>query len=368
MKKIDEIIFVHFPHDFKGGLPIIDGRNRYILKEVSSGFTEIEFHPFSIGKENFIRGFLYKVLCFLGWKPYKELYKTPIVDRKECLFFFSHSFFGVYIKKVKEKYPNIRIASFFHNIESDYQKQLLRRKFNLSALYYYILSLRSEKKTVKYSDIIFVLNQRDSNLLKHIYGYSKAILLPTTLMDRFQEVKKKAINTNNRLKILFVGTYFPSNIDGVKWLADKIAPYVNADFNIVGRGMDKLAPSFLSNSNIHITGEVNAETLDQFYYDTDIFISTLFSGGGMKTKIAEAMMFALPIIGTDEAFQGYDIDYSLIGLKSDNPETIISFINNIDTDRSLLEMYSQKSRDYFTQKYSYQSSFDIVNTVLDIDY
>lgn len=72
----------------------------------------------------------------------------------------------------------------------------------------------------------------------------------------------------------------------------------------------------------------------------------------MKTKIAEAMMFALPIIGTEEAFQGYDINHSKIGLKSDNPSDIVSFINKLDSNRELLRLYSQNSRSIYLEKYS----------------
>lgn len=357
-------IFVHFPHSSKGGLPIIDERNKSVLRGIVSALKEVEFHPFSIGKTSVVRAFLFKILFFLGWKPYKKLCVQPIIDDKEkILYFFSHSFFGLYAKYIRSVYPNIKIASFFHNIESDYQKQLIK-KHRLSAVYYYFMSMRAEKNTIRYSDVIFVLNQRDSDLLFRIYGFNKAVLLPTTLEDRFERSKKRQKEANSKLKVLFVGTFFASNIDGVKWLANNIAPYVNVEFNIVGRGMDKLTASLLSHPNMHIVGEVDSETLDGFYYDADIFISTLFSGGGMKTKIAEAMMFALPVIGTEEAFQGYDINHSLIGIKSDTANDIISFIKRVDENRNLLEAYSKQARKYFVEKYSYSSSFGVLNDAL----
>lgn len=87
----------------------------------------------------------------------------------------------------------------------------------------------------------------------------------------------------------------------------------------------------------------------------------------MKTKIAEAMMFALPIIGTEEAFQGYDINHSKIGLKSDNPSDIVSFINKLDSNRELLRLYSQNSRSIYLEKYSGESSYHYMEKLLNID-
>ena len=131
--------------------------------------------------------------------------------------------------------------------------------------------------------------------------------------------------------------------------------------------MDNIAPQLIAFPNISVVGEVSTEELDQYYYNADVFISTLFIGGGMKTKIAEAMMFALHIIGTEEAFQGYDINQSKISLKSDNPSDIVSFINKLDSNRELLRLYSQNSRSIYLEKYSGESSYHYMEELLNID-
>lgn len=364
----DSISFIHLPHKSKGGLPIIDNRNFFILNSIFPNVTKEEYNPFLLSKKHsFIKRLFFKISLFLG---INIIHNNLIEDTqlynslKNKYVFFSHSFFGFIIQLIKKRNPEIKIISFFHNVEIDYQKQILQNKTSIYNIYRYFIVKNSEKRTVKYSDIIFVLNNRDASLIYKTYGRNDMVLLPTSLLDRFKPNLKKKINNNHVLKLLFIGTYFPSNEEGVLWFINNIIPNINVKFQIVGMGMDNLKNKYSFQSNIEITGEVDSKTLDSYLYNADLFVSTLFSGGGMKTKIAEAMMFGLPIIGTTETFQGYEFDHSLIGINSENPQNIISFINAIDKDRSILSVLSENSRRIYTENYSINSSINTLKNIV----
>lgn len=369
MAKYNQIVFTHLPHTMKGGLPIIDERNKKALSSFSDKIYDCSYHPFGERKQNIFKAIFYKIrlLCGIELRTSKQQLFYSYIHNDKSLLFFSHSFYGVQIKNIKKCFPSCIVISFFHNVESEYCKQLLKTHFTLSLLYRYLLFRKIEKYTIRYSDRLIVLNQRDHLLLEKIYGCNKSYLFPTTILDRFQVCFKKKINIDKPLTLLFVGTLFPSNEQGVLWLAKNISPYIKSRINIVGLHMDNIAPQLVAFPNISVVGEVSTEELDQYYYNADVFISTLFIGGGMKTKIAEAMMFALPIIGTEEAFQGYDINHSKIGLKSDNPSDIVSFINKLDSNRELLRLYSQNSRSIYLEKYSGESSYHYMEELLNID-
>lgn len=108
------------------------------------------------------------------------------------------------------------------------------------------------------------------------------------------------------------------------------------------------------------------EVLDEYYKNADIFIAPINSGGGMKTKVAEAMMFGLPVIGTSEAFCGYDIDISSVGYRADSSEDFIQFIKELDGDRKLLFEKSQKARLLFEEKYSIKSSLSNLESIFNL--
>lgn len=367
--KFKRIIFFHQPHQKKGGMPVIDERNRFILRKHAELWVEISSNPFVVhSTANKYIAFFYKITLLLGIVRNKEeliLDEHQLLDQKQ-LFFLSHSSFGFYARNLKRHYRKVKIFSFFHNVESDYNKQLLKKRFSFTLLYRYLVFLKMEKKLLENSDKVFVLNRRDSELLNQLYHYNSAILLPTTLLDRYNVnrtfIKQKS---DEPLKLLFVGSLFPANEEAVYWLAENISPYINVQFNIVGLGMENLKEQISIFPNVNIVGEVSDDELDEYYYNSDIFISTVFSGGGMKTKIAEALMFGLPIIGTKESFQGYDFDYSQIGIRSDSSEEMISFIKNAQEDSAVLAYYSKNARNLYLQKYSYLSSENIMNDVLE---
>ena len=367
----NKLLFFHLPHVQKGGLPIIDNRNLRVLKKIFNNVQSIAFNPFeSLNKKNKIVRIIVRILLLFN---INNIYSTKQINitclknnNSNSIYFFSHSLFGFLIEYIKKINPNTFIITFIHNVESDYKKQIFS---NYRTIYNFIdwrIVFNAEKRIAKYSDIILALNERDSIIFKKSNNTNANIItLPTTLDDRYNEKMKKPINTQNKLNLLFIGTYFHSNIEGIIWFIENIMPSVNVELHIVGMGMNKLSEKYCFSNNIHIIGEIDQKTLDSFYYNADIFVSTLFSGGGMKTKIAEAMMFSLPIIGTNEAFQGYDFDHSLIGINSTEPNKIISFINNVDNNRQLLGTYSAKSRQIFLENYSINTSVEKLNKLFE---
>lgn len=368
-RKFKRIIFFHQPHLKKGGMPIIDERNRFVLQKYAEILVDMASNPFVVfSSVNKYTAFFYKIALLFGFVRSKEVLiqdKYPVLEQKQ-LFFLSHSSFGFYARDLKRHCRKVKIFSFFHNVESDYNKQLLKKKFSFILLYRYLVFFKMEKELIENSDRVFVLNRRDSELLNQLYHYDRAILLPTTLLDRYN-VNKALMKqkSNEPLKLLFVGSLFPANEEAVYWLAENISPYINAQINIVGLGMENLKDQLSVFPNVNIVGEVCNNQLDEYYYYSDIFISTVFSGGGMKTKIAEAMMFGLPIIGTKESFQGYDFDYSQIGIRSDNSEEMISFIKRAQEDSAILTFCSKNARNLYLERYSYVSSDNIMNDVLE---
>ena len=46
--------------------------------------------------------------------------------------------------------------------------------------------------------------------------------------------------------------------------------------------------------------------MEPFFMNADIYVAAVFDGAGMKVKVAEALSYGLPVIGTDHAFIGYE--------------------------------------------------------------
>ena len=84
----------------------------------------------------------------------------------------------------------------------------------------------------------------------------------------------------------------------------------------------------------------------------------------MKTKTAEALMFGKKIIGTPEAFSGYEGITNEVGRVCNSADEFIDAINNADTMVS--HRFDSKLRKIYENKYSYSSAKIRLERILEI--
>ncbi|MGL6128108.1 glycosyltransferase family 4 protein, partial [Chryseobacterium artocarpi] len=122
---------------------------------------------------------------------------------------------------------------------------------------------------------------------------------------------------------------------------------IEAELIIIGKGMDDYFKD-LKNKKVKVYGYV--EDLSSYYYNANVVIAPIFTGGGMKTKIAEAMMYGKNILGTEEAFEGYELikeTHFLFNTAEDCHEIITVLKNNEEISK-----YNKLSRKCFLDNYS----------------
>lgn len=274
-------------------------------------------------------------------------------NKKYDYVFVSISLLGRAVKYVKTKYPQIKIITFFHNIEHHYAKEYYKTR-GVRAIPFGIFARIFEKMAVKYSDFTIVLNDRDAGLMRKIYGSSPDAVSPVCVFDRFNSGTP---NTQKDIDYLFVGSAFFANIKGIQWFIDNVMPQLHGNLYIIGSGMEKVPFTNLS-PRIHIYGFV--KSLDEYYNRAKCVISPIFDGGGMKTKTAEALMYGKMIFGTAEAFEGYDINgLDCIILCSDAQDFIKSLNNYTYNEKS-----EQDARSLYLSKYSYQNKLRVFRSLI----
>lgn len=356
-----------------GGIPIVDNRNQKALENV---FDKVYVTEFPVKSLSFSLKHLYLRMkaLFLPVDDAYNLLLEQIVKLDITDVFFSSSKFGPEVKGIRNEFPTIRIHVFFHNVESTMSMGRYRDakgfKDKLIELFSYIRNLIGEEIICKNADKIFTLNSRDRNLLTQLYDLrqDKTSLLPMTLIDKLssQKISTPPREFEKPLKLLFVGTAFWANIPGVKEL---IVSCMNdlkdtAELYVVGNGMDSLEKELPHFDNVYYIGRVSDKELMDYYVNSDIFVAPITTGGGMKTKIAEAMMYGLPIIGTEEAFEGYEIPIDEIGYCSNDIFSYKSFILDISAKRDLLKCMSKKSRYFYENFYSLNNTIEQLKSAL----
>ncbi len=167
---------------------------------------------------------------------------------------------------------------------------------------------------------------------------------------------------NDCCHILFLGGYnHAPNRRSVKYILDGVLPALakrtsNFRLILVGSGMEKfndyLKISPFKNL-VKIKGFV--EDINEIFGDTDIALFPILDGGGIKTKIIEAMAAGIPVVTTSEGIFG------LTGL----PEKAVSVGNHVEditekvlaliTNFPLRVKCSQVAKEYVDENHSYDT-------------
>lgn len=233
----------------------------------------------------------------------KNLIKN-IKKNKIKKIFIDGSNLGEIVRFIKKEIPEIKIYTFFHNVESIFFLSLFKNKMNIHSFCVFLANYIAERKSVKFSDKIILLSKRDSKKLYDIYGRYADCICPLSVDDKLKYNHKIKINFFKEPYILFVGTAFYGNIQGISWFIKNVVPNINVKTYIVGRGFDVLKKKLEVSERVKVFGFV--QNIKQLYLNASIVIAPIFHGSGMKLKVAEAMMFGKKIIGTQEAFSGYN--------------------------------------------------------------
>ncbi len=216
--------------------------------------------------------------------------------------FIDGSNLGAAARAIKRTCSGVRVVTFFHNVEARFFLGALRAKPTAKAFGVLLAHYVAERLAVRWSDTIVCLSARDGAGLRRLYGRGADAISPLALADT-ASVTPPAIDHPAPF-VLFVGGGFYANIDGIAWFAKAVAPRLTLDTVVVGHGMETLAARIGDVPQVEIVGAV--DDLSGWYRAAQVVVAPIFSGSGMKTKVAEALMHGKSIVGTAEAFSGYD--------------------------------------------------------------
>jgi glycosyltransferase involved in cell wall biosynthesis len=151
-------------------------------------------------------------------------------------------------------------------------------------------------------DVVYVFKAADESLLR-----AGGVRAPVEVLAPNIEGALRS-GSPRPASVLFTGAMWrPENDHGVRWFLDAVWPRVvarvpGATFVVAGA---RPSPEVLASDGrdgVVVTGEV--ASLSPYYRDAAAFVAPLFVAGGLKFKVAEAMVFGLPVVATPVAAAG----------------------------------------------------------------
>ncbi len=311
---------------------------------------------------------------YFGLTP-KRVREIVTMAQDYDVVFVDRSVFGIVAKRLKETGYRGHVVAFFHNVEAVYfAAKYSKFTFHLSSFTFHLNPLRwlvvscadrNDRWSCRYADRTIALSHRDDDELFRRYHRRADVLIPVAFVDRMS-TEHLTLNTEHLTltsvppKCMFLGAYFPANVEGIEWFVRNVLPHVDIRMQIVGKGMEKLKDADWMQSDIEILA--NVPDLDPLFLAADIMVLPIFKGSGMKVKTCESLMFGKNIIGTPEAWSGYELDYSKAGACCFTADEFIAAIN--DFCARPRPRFNTYSRQIFTSQYSADRMVDKFRSVL----
>lgn len=213
---------------------------------------------------------------------------------------------GHLARAVRRARPGVRIMTFCHNVEARFFLGAARRVGSLRARGIVVGNYLAERLAMRHSTDVIALSDRDAMGLKRLYGRGADHVLPMAIAGQLDRAQAELHPVAADAPLLFVGGSFYANQAGIAWFADNVAPRIVVETQVVGQGMDAMRDTLERAPGMRVIGAV--DSLEPLYRNARLVIAPIFDGSGMKTKVAEALMFGKRVIGTPEAFSGYAQD------------------------------------------------------------
>lgn len=260
---------------------------------------------------------------------------------------------GALVHALKERFPTVRVVTFFHNVEAVFFAGSLRERPGLHALGVTTANYLAERQAVESSDELICLSERDSAELEKLYGRRATHIFPLSLEEEARAVSgPEVVPAPGHL--LFVGGTFYANRTGIEWFVRNVMPRIGNQLYIVGKGFERYREELEQTRGVHVIGAV--EHVGPWYRDALVVVAPIFGGSGMKTKVAEALQHGKRVIGTPEAFSGYEVIASEAGWVCSTPDEFVEAI--AQAQRKLHVSFDPALRAVFDANYSFQAACD----------
>lgn len=262
---------------------------------------------------------------------------------------------------------NLEAIVRVHNIERDMSFNILKGKkkdkyWLKNVINGYIIAKR-EKKLMLDADKLVFLTKEDLDRACELYGDSiraKSFIVPVCMkMNGNNEIAKSS--GIEKPYVLTTGSlYYGPNSEGIVWFINEVWNEFlknpeNIEFKLVvaGRKPSIDLKRCIDNSERVILVD-SPEDISPYFKDAQFYVAPIFSGAGMKVKVAEALSYGLKVLGTHHALIGYE-----------EAEPFVQLANNKEEFLELMEKekFNNSSKSDCLKKY--ESLFTVSRSIED---
>jgi glycosyltransferase involved in cell wall biosynthesis len=197
-----------------------------------------------------------------------------------------------------------------HDVYTGRREKLKARK--IKRFYQYLTEASEEARGLKRADVVIGIQEEESTFFRQLLGESRPVITVGHTVD-LQPVPRP-----DGEDILFLGSPYTANIDGVNFFIKICFPQIRAE---VPTARLLIAGSICRVLKPHVEGVVLLGEVDDVrdaYARASVVINPVLAGTGLKTKTIEALAFGCPLVTTSWGAEGIlDAAWSAFSLAND---------------------------------------------------
>ncbi len=297
-------------------------------------------------------------------EEFKSKLKEILVDFAPDVVQIESVYLTTYLPVVKKHSDAVTVLRM-HNVEYQIWQGLARKTKNkLKSYYMDNLAIRVrnfERMAWKEYNLLLAISEKDAQLVQRLEDVTNVVVAPFSIET--DKIKPSGKDTQ------WVGYHIGAmdwrpNQDGIRWFLHKAWPAIHKaapkfKFYFAGREMDKEFMD-MKISGVQCMGEV--ADADAFIEDKKILIVPLWSGGGIRVKILEAMAAGKIVVTTSKGIKGIDARPEEHYLRAHTPQDFAKAIKWCLENRKAAEELADNARALVVEKYSEEK---VMKTVTD---
>lgn len=314
MKKVLNIVSYPYLPSFSGGKKLIAHFNQYMGEQCVLHVAGTSDNDLSL-----VKNYTFHPVLKKGKIRYADLssffrLKKIIRQNQVNTIIVEHPYIG-WLGLLLKKACNTRLIIHTHNIEHERFRTLGKSWWKLLKWY--------ETFILKKADFVFCISEEDRQWMMQQMGLKKekCILIPYGINQsavpadkkECKEVvcKKHGLNPADAL-LFFNGLLdYKPNTDAVQTIIDKINPLLQQSslsytILIAGKNLPAQFNELKAWNNQHIIYAGFVDDIDLYSKAADILLNPVNSGGGVKTKMIEALGFNTSVVATETGATGVD--------------------------------------------------------------
>ena len=284
-------------------------RDEFPELRISDTFFLRESKSMSVKAANLLRGLTTRY--YQAWKAAAaeidpSYYDLAVID-------FSYNDF---VERWAHK-NGLRTVVRVHNIEQDmsynslhgkqHDRYWLRNRLNISRI------VERERRCMVACDRLVFLTDEDRLRASELYGEqvgTKGVVVPVCVDVKHGD--GDASYDAGRYVLATGSLYYGPNAEGIRWLIEEVWPLVKAspatsDLRLVVAGR-RPTPELRRAVEQGDGCELIDTPLDisPYFRGAALYAAPIFTGAGMKVKVAEALSYGLQVVGTEHSLIGYE--------------------------------------------------------------